>query len=650
MTQLETGMLSNARIATARIATALIAVFAILSTGFDDSPEPKPDRYEIRFNALDKNKDKRLQSEEYVLHAKSKEDILRRDFKLFDFDRSGALSLNEFKATPLVAPLEDRAPLPDPMDAFVDHAVAAMDHSFDEWDLHPERKIPAWNFTQLFIATFGSSTTRPNVKEVDENGDGNVSRREARRFLEIQTGIRRHDGALLRMSNGRIINSGLFQHVDKNDSGKIDEEEYDSIIKSGPSFAEQIKLVDGDKDERISFSEWSKVPSRGQYSAIDEFRRLDKNLDARIDKNELLDDCPTWKLTMSSCVFPGFDRDQDGLLTLDEFRMTMQANPCIRWNKPVADSDGDHELRFSEFKFDTSHYVLLRWLYFNRLDTNDDGVLTTNEFSFRVKTPDEFFIVNKDGTNWRSLFRFKNYFACGSPTVSSDGKTMAFDAWSVKPRTSPTIYKLELGSNNPRKICSGSMPSWSPDGKRFACSQSGIRIINSDGWNPMEIRSNGWGAQWSPDGKTIAFNEGFILKAYDVETKKFRTVLRKHDYKQIYWNMTWSPDSRFVCFKGEKSDGTIEVVTLDMTSEKPTPKVHHSTKLNINADFAWHPDGNRIAFGMYCPERKKLQIYEIDPSKNDPPVLFPGQDETRNNNDVCWTPDGEQLIVVSGDF
>ena len=87
-----------------------------------------------------------------------------------------------------------------------------------------------------------------------------------------------------------------------------------------------------------------------------------------------------------------------------------------------------------------------------------------------------------------------------------------------------------------------------------------------------------------------------------------------------------------------------------MTSEKPAPKVHHSTKLNINADFAWHPAGNRIAFGMYCPERKKLQIYEIDPSKDDPPALFPGQDETRNNNDVCWTPDGEQLIVVSGDF
>lgn len=645
MNQFETGILHSAR-----FATAFLAVLAIFSTGFDDQPGQLPDRYEARFNALDKNGDKRLQIDEYVRHVPTKEDILRRDFKLFDLDRSKGLTLSEFKTTPLVTPLTDRAPLPDPLDAFVDHAVAAMDHSFDSWDLHPERKVQAWTFVQLFIATFGSSTTRPDVNEVDENRDGIISRREARRFLEIQAGVRRHNGDILRQPDGRVVNLAQFRQIDRNGNDRLDEEEYDATVKTGPRFIDILKQADVDKDERVSFDEWSKMPSRGQLSPIDEFRRLDKNLDARVDKDELLDGCPPWKLPMSSCVFPGFDTDSDGLLTLDEYRMTMQANPSIRWQMPVSDLDGDHELTFSEFKFDTSHYVLLRWLYFNRLDTNRDGVLTKNEFNFRVKTPDEFFIVNKDGTNWQSLLRFENYFACGSPAVSPDGKMLAFDAWSVKPRTSPTIFKMDLGTTNPRKIASGSMPSWSPDGKRFACSQSGVRMINADGWNPMEIRDNGWGAQWSPDGKTIAFTEGFVVKTYDVQTKKIRTVLQKHDYKQIFWNMAWSPDSRSVCFKGEKANGTIDVVTLDIASETPTLKVHHSTQLNVNADFAWHPNGERIAFGMYNPDRKKLQIYELNPTKNDPPTLFPGQDETRNNNDVCWTPDGEQLIVVSGDF
>lgn len=161
MTQVGTDISSKAR-----TATVALAVFAFLSTGFDDPP----DRYETRFNSLDQDKDNRLQIDEYARHAPTKVAILRRDFKLFDIDHSGALTLSEFKTTPLVTQLEDRDPLPDPLDAFVDHAVAAMDQSFDEWDQHPEREVQAWTFVQLFIATFGSSTTRPNVSEVDENG------------------------------------------------------------------------------------------------------------------------------------------------------------------------------------------------------------------------------------------------------------------------------------------------------------------------------------------------------------------------------------------------------------------------------------------------------------------------------------------------
>lgn len=645
MTQLESSSLSNAR-----IATAALSVLAIFSTGFDNQPGQQPDRYEARFNALDLNKDQQLQLDEYVRHVPAKAHILKRDFELFDVDRNNKLSLNEYKTTPLVAPIEDRGPLPDPMDAYVDHAMAAMDKSFDDWDLHPEREVQAWTFVQLFIATFGSSTTRPNVKEADSNGDGNVSRREARQFLEIQTGIRRHDGALLRRPDGRVCNLAQFRQIDSSGDDWIDSGEFGSRTNAGHQFPEILEQGDSDKDGLISFNEWRKLPSRGQISPVNDFRKLDKNLDARVDKAELLDDVPAWKRPMSACVFPGFDTDSDGLLTLDEYRMTMQANPCVRWQMPVADLDGDHELTFSEFKFDTMQFPLLRWLYFHRLDTNGDGVLKVDEFDFRVKKPDEFFIVNADGTGWRSLFRFETHYACGSPAISPDGKTLAFDAWSVKPRTSPTIFTMKLGASKPKKISSGSMPSWSADGKRFVCSQSGIRIINADGWNPAGIRDKGWGAQWSPDGNIIAFTEGSVIKSYDVQTKNVRSILQTHDYKTIYWNMAWSPDSRLVCFKGEKADGTIEVATLDIASETPIPRIHHSTQLNINADIAWHPDGNRIVFGMHCPERKKTQIYEFNPNGGEPPTLFPGQDETRNNNDVCWTPNGKQLIVVSGDF
>lgn len=645
-------MLQSKRIITskARIATSALVVFVISGTGFDIAADEIKDKYAQRFKALDTNKDKKLQLEEYLKHNPARQAISKRDFQLFDVDRSGSLSLNEFLTIPVVTPLNDRGPLPDPLDAFVDHAVAAMDKSFDDWDEHPKREIQAWTFVQLFITTFGSSTTRPDVREADENGNGSVTRREARQFLEIQLGVRRHDGKLLRNPDGRVCNLAQFRQIDENSDDLISETEFKSRTAVGDQFPKIVEEGDTNRDGQISFSEWCQLSTRGQISPVNDFRRMDKNLDAKIDKAELLDNVPAWRLPMSACVFPGFDTDRDGFLSLDEYRMTMQANPCVRWQMPVSDSNGDHELTFAEFKFDTPRFPLLRWLYFHRLDINGDGVLKLNEFNFKTKTPDEFFTVNADGSEWKSLFRFETHFACGSPAISPDGKTLAFDAWSIKPRTSPTIFTLELGKTTPRRIGAGSMPTWSPDGTQFASSHSGVRIISLEGWNRVAIREKGWGAQWSPDGKVIAFTEGTAIKLYDVASKKIRTIIQAHDYRQIYWNMTWSPDSRWLCFKGHKADGTNDVVTLDTNSDRPKPRVHHSTTLNVNADFAWHPDGNRIVFGMHCPERKKTQLYEFNPNNDEPPTLFPGQDETRNNTDVCWMPDGQQLIVVSGDF
>jgi Tol biopolymer transport system component len=121
-------------------------------------------------------------------------------------------------------------------------------------------------------------------------------------------------------------------------------------------------------------------------------------------------------------------------------------------------------------------------------------------------------------------------------------------------------------------------------------------------------------------------------------------------YQAIYWNSAWSPDGRRLCFKGFKSDGTSEVASISTSGEDPDLSVHFSGKININADFAWHPKGDRIIFAMSCPERGFVQLYEFDPGKADPPKLVEGQDITRNNTDACWTPDGKRLIVISGDF
>jgi len=645
---------------TLKVATLMATVLVCLPTDYcwvvraQESPKTNSssnhDRLVARFNTFDRNTDEKLSEEEFLSRFPEQENkVALRDFHLFDADSDEFLSQDEFLTVPTIARPPDRGPIPDPLVILVDQAVVAMDASFSNWDEKPNVKIPASQFTSAFCRTFGLKSSEVATYEADPDGNRFVSRNEARRFLEIQIGVRHPNGVLLRESDGRVCELMNFQYADLNGNMQLERHEFLERLflkERGPGI---LKQVDTDQDDIVTFDEWRRVPNRGLLDQVMIFRRTDTNLDGFVDAEELNAAAPAFKKQYTAITFPGFDSDNDNRLSLFEFRLTMPANQLMRWHLPIYD-DGDDHLTFAEFKFESQQFPLLRWIYFQRYDLNADGFLSTGEFPFIKKVPDEFFIVNADGTKWQSLYRFESHAACGSPAVSPDGQHIAFDGWSMKPRTSPTMFVMNIEGAKPRKLGLGSMPNWSHDGAYLTCSSRGVRIVTDEGDHHRVIRENGWGAQWSPDGKTIAFTEANSIKAYDAETETIRTVLKKHGYSQIFWNMTWSPDSRSLCFKGQKPDGTQEVVTVDTATDDPTPKVHHSTKLTINADFAWHPDGNRIVFGMRCLERQKTQLYEFDPGNNEPPTLFPGQNETRNNNDVCWTPDGKQLIVVSGDY
>lgn len=633
---------------------ALLVAFASVLSLSAWGDEPKVDYAKRVTEALawaDKNQDKKLSLDEFLALNTIKAEIAKRDFKLFDLDADGFLSKDEFSTLPTVVPAEHRSKLPDPMLELLEKSVAAMDVSFDNWDQKPDVQIDANQFIAAFARTF-SGGARPTVAEADLDRNRTISRDEARHFLEVQLGVRRSDGKLLREPGGRVNNFMLYQYTDLNRNDLLERSEFLERSFLGDKAAEEFDKANTNKDEALSFVEWCQIRHYAWTDPVDEFRQLDTNLDAVVDLHELMAGTPDWKKKLAANVFPGFDEDGDRVLTLAEYRMTMQANMVIPWHNPITDPDGDGGLTFAEFKFDQFEFPLLRWVNFQKLDVNHDGVLDTTEFSFTTKTQDEFFVMNADGTGWRSLFQFKGYPACGSPAVSPDGKWIAFDAWPVKQQGSSSVFVMSIEGGKPRQIESGMMPTWSKDGRSLACSrgapQYGVWIMQVEGELHKHV-CPGWGAQWSPDGKKIAFTDGTALKSYDVETSETVTHL-DGPFNQIYWNMTWSPDSRRLCFKGSTPEGLLQVATVKMTGTAPELKVHHSGKVPVNADFAWHPQGDRIIFAMTCTERSRVQLYEFNPDKNDPPQLVPGQDKTRNNTDACWTPDGKRLIVVSGDY
>jgi Tol biopolymer transport system component len=387
---------------------------------------------------------------------------------------------------------------------------------------------------------------------------------------------------------------------------------------------------------------------------VTEFLRMDTDLDGFLSPEEHSKGTVEWKQPLSKFMFPAFDSNKDGKFSLNEYRQTPCINEVAHWYDPVNDADADEKISFAEFQFRDSTCPLLRRIYFGRFDLDSSGTLETTEYPFRVKQHDIFYVMNEDGTDWKKLFEFEGHHACGSPTVSPDGKLLAFDSWIGANLGGSALYVMDINGGEPRQICRGMMPCWSADGQTLGFSNSSqgysIWLTSLDG-ESQEGLSRGWGGQISPDGERIAYALNGI-EAMEIISGDVTPLLDRdaNPYQSIYWNSAWSPDGKRLCFKGVKDDGTNEVASISTNGEEPDLKIHFSGKVNINADFAWHPKGDRIIFAMSCPERGFVQLYEFNPSTDVAPKLVEGQDIARNNTDACWTPDGKRLIVISGDF
>lgn len=197
------------------------------------------------------------------------------------------------------------------------------------------------------------------------------------------------------------------------------------------------------------------------------------------------------------------------------------------------------------------------------------------------------------------------------PGWSPDGRKLAF----VRPRNDTYhlggIYVAVLGpdGSDATWLAEGNNPSWSPDGTRIVFDRLGeIRVIDIDGSNLTTLLSyeDVWGSDpyeppgvadpaWSPDGKWIVFTRSgkFTLEA-----------------------STSRPDQLYVM----QADGThLRALIGEFQCDESGP--------------SWSPDGSEIVFTS-CG---RITVVTADGS---------GARGLTEGHDPAWSPDGQQVAFA----
>ncbi len=264
----------------------------------------------------------------------------------------------------------------------------------------------------------------------------------------------------------------------------------------------------------------------------------------------------------------------------------------------------------------------------------------------------EIWAMDAHGKDARRIAHVPDYPIINSPEISPDGNFVAVDGWKKGERLqNARVLIVDIRTGEVNNWAQGAMPTWSPDGKWIAfCkygAERGVYIRSLDGKTERLLDREGWGIQWSPDGLKAAYGRRGRLVVHNFVSDSEREVVPEDwDYTSIYWNPTWSSDSKQICFKARHKDGHSEFAIVNIVSNMATVRRRVNAD-DFNEDIAWHADGTRILVPRRPIDGGRAQLCEFDPTQDGKPVPVVGQPTDRNQAGMCWSRDGKTLFFIS---
>ena len=197
------------------------------------------------------------------------------------------------------------------------------------------------------------------------------------------------------------------------------------------------------------------------------------------------------------------------------------------------------------------------------------------------------------------------------PSLSPDGNSIAYSS-DRSGHFEIYIKQLTPGGREVQLTSDGSEnfePSWSPDGKLIAYASKlhgGVWVVPALGGSARQLTETGSYPSWSPDGSQIAFQSSAV----------------GDDFGSIA--------------SGALTPSTIRVVSSQGGEAKQITQVGNPTGGHGSA--SWSPDGKRIVFASYDPERTDVWMVEIGGGQ--PKRIAAGYEP-------IYSPDGKNLYFAS---
>ncbi len=208
-------------------------------------------------------------------------------------------------------------------------------------------------------------------------------------------------------------------------------------------------------------------------------------------------------------------------------------------------------------------------------------------------------------------------------------------------------------------------PSFSPDGNQVTFSWNGerqdnfdiyIKLIGSD--SLARLTSDpavDFSSRWSPDGRWIAFLREvstdkaalFLIPPIGGRERMLSTVGGWHVGHQ---NLTWSPDSKWLAVPDMESSGApqgLYLVSIESGERKRLTLASPGSAGDLSPVFS--PDGKIMAFSRFVTGWAS-DLYLLPLSADFSPQQDPKRltFESRRTFSPAWTPDGHEILFVSG--